>query len=60
MSTWSLSQLLAGLHDDIEQRLATARKTFGHSTTKGKLAFSEQSENVRISGDSSHDGVDRF
>src|SRR5687767_2077883 len=35
MSNWSLSQLLAGLHDDIETRLATARKTFGHPTTKG-------------------------
>jgi hypothetical protein len=35
MSKWSLSQLLAGLHDDIEARLATARKAFGHSTTKG-------------------------
>ena len=27
MSGWSLTQLLAGLHDDIEQRLSTARKT---------------------------------
>lgn len=35
MSNWSLSQLLAGLHEDIETRLATARKTFGHPTTKG-------------------------
>jgi hypothetical protein len=35
MSKWSLPQLLAGLHDDIEQRLSIARKTFGHSTTKG-------------------------
>jgi hypothetical protein len=35
MSTWSLTQLLAGLHDDIEQRLATARKSFAHATTKG-------------------------
>ncbi len=35
MSTWSLPQLLAGLHDDIEQRLSTARKVFGHPTTKG-------------------------
>jgi hypothetical protein len=33
--TWSLSQLLAGLHDDIEQRLETVRKTFGHPGTKG-------------------------
>lgn len=35
MNTWSLAQLLAGLHDDIEQRLATARKTFGHAPSKG-------------------------
>lgn len=33
--TWSLSQLLAGLHDDIENRLAIARKSFGHPGTKG-------------------------
>ena len=32
---WSLPQLLASLHDDIEQRLATARKTFGHPDAKG-------------------------
>src|SRR5579862_5368565 len=41
MTEWSLSQLLAGLHDDIESRLALARKTFGHATTKG-----DASENV--------------
>jgi len=35
MNKWSLSQLLAGLHDDIESRLALARKTFAHPTTKG-------------------------
>ena len=35
MSAWSLKQLLAGLHDDIERRLETARATFGHPTTKG-------------------------
>jgi hypothetical protein len=35
MTNWSLPQLLAGLHDDIERRLATTRKTFGHPTTKG-------------------------
>jgi hypothetical protein len=35
MTTWSLSQLLAGLHDDIEQRLETVRKTFAHPGTKG-------------------------
>jgi hypothetical protein len=35
MSTWSLPQLLAGLHDEIQQQLSTARKSFGHPTTKG-------------------------
>ena len=35
MTTWSLSQLLAGLHDDIQQRLETVRKSFGHQGTKG-------------------------
>ena len=35
MKDWSLSKLLAGLHDDIEQRLATARKAFAHPGTKG-------------------------
>lgn len=35
MTAWSLSQLLAGLHDDIQQRLETCRKTFGHPGTKG-------------------------
>src|SRR5581483_1131480 len=38
---WSLAELLAGLHDDVQQRLATARKTFGHPGTKG-----DASENV--------------
>ncbi len=32
---WSLSKLLAGLHDDIQQRLGTVRQTFGHPGTKG-------------------------
>lgn len=33
--TWSLPQLLAGLHEDIQQRLSIARKAFGHPGTKG-------------------------
>jgi len=41
MSTWSLAQLLAGLHDDIQQRLENVRKSFGHPGTKG-----DASENV--------------
>jgi hypothetical protein len=35
MNNWSLSKILAGLHDDIEQRLKTARQAFGHPGTKG-------------------------
>ncbi len=35
MSTWSLSTILTGLHDELEQRLDTARRAFGHSGTKG-------------------------
>ena len=35
MSAWSLPRLLAGLHDDIEHRLKTARQSFGHPRTKG-------------------------
>ena len=41
MNAWSLSPLLAGLHDDIEQRLRTGRATLGHPGTKG-----DASENV--------------
>ena len=41
MSEWSLEQLLADLHDDIHHRLQTARRSFGHSGTKG-----DASENV--------------
>lgn len=40
MSNWSLSQLLAGLHDDIEHRLATARKSIGHAPSKGDASES--------------------
>jgi hypothetical protein len=35
MAKWSLSTLLEELHDDIHQRLHTARKSFGHAGTKG-------------------------
>jgi hypothetical protein len=35
MTDWSLPRLLAGLHDDIERRLQTARESFGHPTTEG-------------------------
>ncbi|MBY5489916.1 hypothetical protein E0H93_29380 [Rhizobium leguminosarum bv. viciae] len=35
MSDWSLSQLLSSLHEDIQQRLSIARKSFHHPGTKG-------------------------
>jgi hypothetical protein len=35
MTNWSLSQLLAELHDDVQQRLGTVRRSFGHPGTKG-------------------------
>jgi hypothetical protein len=35
MSEWSLSRLLDGLHDDIQQRLEVVRKAFGHPGAKG-------------------------
>src|SRR5712692_8658328 len=35
MTKWSLSQLLAGLHDDIQKRLEISGKSFGHPGTKG-------------------------
>lgn len=35
MSTWSLSNLLEGLHDDIQQKLELSRKAFNHPGTKG-------------------------
>jgi len=43
MAEWSLAQLLASLHEDIQQRLATVRKTMAHPGTKG-----DASENVWI------------
>jgi len=35
MNQWSLSELLAGLHQDIETQLSIARKAFAHPGTKG-------------------------
>lgn len=35
MSEWSLSRLLANLHEDIQQRLETVRKSFNHPGTTG-------------------------
>lgn len=41
--TWSLATVLSSLHDDVQHRLSTVRKTFGHPTSKG-----DASENVWI------------
>lgn len=38
MTDWTLSELLSGLHDDIQQRLAIVRKSFGHPGTKGSAS----------------------
>ncbi len=35
MSTWSLQELLSGLHDDIQQKLSIVRRAFAHPGTKG-------------------------
>ena len=35
MTDWSLQQLLASLHEDIEGQLGRVRKSFGHPGTKG-------------------------
>jgi hypothetical protein len=35
MTEWSLTVLLAGLHDDIQRKLETVRQSFSHPTTKG-------------------------
>ena len=35
MADWSLETLLSSLHDDIQGRLATVRKSFGHPGTLG-------------------------
>jgi uncharacterized protein DUF6602 len=40
MNGWSLSQLLSGLHDDIQQKLAISRKSFAHPGTKGDASES--------------------
>jgi hypothetical protein len=35
MSDWSLSVILSGLHEEIERKLETVRKSFSHPGTKG-------------------------
>lgn len=32
---WSLAELMGGIHEDVSQRLGTARKALGHSVTLG-------------------------
>lgn len=44
MNAWSLPQLLASLHDDIERRLSISRQALAHSGTKG-----DASESVWVS-----------
>lgn len=38
MSDWSLPILLASLHEDIQHRLHTTRKSFGHANAKGEAS----------------------
>ncbi|MCZ8182416.1 MAG: hypothetical protein O9322_05555 [Beijerinckiaceae bacterium] len=38
--TWSIQTLLSELHDDIQQRLARARRSFGHPGTTGDASES--------------------
>lgn len=38
MTDWSLSVLLAGLHDDIQQKLEIVRKSLGHPVSKGNAS----------------------
>ena len=40
MSEWSLTTLLASLHDDMQQRLSIAREAFAHPGTKGDASES--------------------
>jgi hypothetical protein len=40
MSSWSLEQLLSSLHEDIQTRLAIARKSLAHPGTKGDASES--------------------
>ncbi|NWG53219.1 MAG: hypothetical protein HXY28_05825 [Hydrogenophilaceae bacterium] len=40
MSVWSLSRVLASVHDDIERRLSTVRASLAHTPTKGDASES--------------------
>ena len=48
MTDWSLSALLGDLHDEIQQKLATARKAFAHPGTKGDASESVWLEMLEI------------
>ncbi|MEM6287925.1 MAG: DUF6602 domain-containing protein [Bacteroidota bacterium] len=37
---WSLTEVLASLHDDVQHRLQTARKSIGHPTSRGDASES--------------------
>jgi hypothetical protein len=41
MNGWSLSQLLSGLHDAIQDRLAISPQSFAHPGTKGDASEAE-------------------
>ena len=44
MSSWSLSQLLAGLRNDIQQRLKIVGKSLNNPGTKGDASENEGQE----------------
>ena len=48
MTEWSLSVLLGGLHDEIQQKLATARKALVHPGTKGDASESVWLEMLQL------------
>jgi hypothetical protein len=48
MTKWSLPVLLGDLHEDVQRKLATARKAFGHSVTKGDASESVWLELLKL------------
>jgi hypothetical protein len=48
MTKWSLPILLGDLHEDVQRKLATARKAFGHPVTKGDASESVWLELLKI------------
>jgi hypothetical protein len=47
MTEWNLSNLLSGLHNDIQQKLDASRALFGHSVSKGDASESVWLELLR-------------